>query len=64
MAHASGSHTLILPNNSLVLRGSVSGADPANVSYMWVRDVQSPAAGVSAGSNRAPLGVGCKRGGG
>ncbi|XP_061093171.1 dyslexia-associated protein KIAA0319 isoform X1 [Conger conger] len=52
-AHASGSHTLILPNNSLVLRGSVSGADPANVSYLWVRDGQSPAAGdVLYGSER------------
>ncbi|KAJ8353948.1 hypothetical protein SKAU_G00215150 [Synaphobranchus kaupii] len=53
VAHASGSHTLILPNNSLVLRGSVSSADPANVSYLWIRDGQSPAAGdVLYGSER------------
>ncbi|XP_035268749.1 dyslexia-associated protein KIAA0319 [Anguilla anguilla] len=53
VVHAGGSHTLILPNNSLVLRGSVSGADPANMSYLWVRDGQSPAAGdVLYGSER------------
>ncbi|XP_063054502.1 dyslexia-associated protein KIAA0319 [Engraulis encrasicolus] len=45
VAHASGSHTLTLPNNSLVLRGSVSNAGPTNVSFVWVRDEQSPAAG-------------------
>nr|XP_021322651.1 dyslexia-associated protein KIAA0319 isoform X3 [Danio rerio] len=45
VAHASGSHTLTLPNNSLVLRGSVSNSGPANVSFLWVRDEQSPAAG-------------------
>ncbi|KAJ8402788.1 hypothetical protein AAFF_G00364600 [Aldrovandia affinis] len=45
VAHGSGSHSLILPNNSLVLRGSVSSTDSANVSYLWVRDGQSPAAG-------------------
>ncbi|KAL6489059.1 hypothetical protein MHYP_G00028000 [Metynnis hypsauchen] len=45
IAHASGSHTLTLPNNSLVLRGSVSNCGSANVSFMWVRDEQSPAAG-------------------
>ncbi|XP_062848175.1 dyslexia-associated protein KIAA0319 [Trichomycterus rosablanca] len=44
-AHASGSHTLTLPNNSLVLRGSVSNFGSANVSFLWVRDEQSPAAG-------------------
>ncbi|XP_060725815.1 dyslexia-associated protein KIAA0319 [Tachysurus vachellii] len=44
-AHASGSHTLTLPNNSLVLRGSVSNCGSANVSFLWVRDEQSPAAG-------------------
>ncbi|KAG7470014.1 hypothetical protein MATL_G00134730 [Megalops atlanticus] len=55
VAHASGSHTLILPNNSLVLRGSVSSADPSNVSYLWVRDGQSPAAGdVLYGSEQQP----------
>uniref|UniRef100_A0AAY4BEW6 MANSC domain-containing protein n=1 Tax=Denticeps clupeoides TaxID=299321 RepID=A0AAY4BEW6_9TELE len=45
VAHASGSHTLTLPNNSLVLRGSVSNSGPANMSFLWVRDDQSPAAG-------------------
>ncbi|XP_059364191.1 dyslexia-associated protein KIAA0319-like [Carassius carassius] len=45
VAHASGSHTLTLPNNSLVLRGSVSKSGTANVSFLWVRDEQSPAAG-------------------
>ncbi|KAI7806175.1 dyslexia-associated protein KIAA0319 isoform X1 [Triplophysa rosa] len=45
VAHASGSHTLTLPNNSLVLRGSVSNSGVANVSFLWVRDEQSPAAG-------------------
>lgn len=45
VAHASGSHTLTLPNNSLVLRGSVSNSRAANVSFLWVRDEQSPAAG-------------------
>lgn len=47
VAHASGSHTLTLPNNSLVLRGSVTDGDPAEVHFLWVRDSQSPAAGVS-----------------
>ncbi|KAG9276145.1 dyslexia-associated protein [Astyanax mexicanus] len=45
IAHASGSHTLTLPNNSLVLRGSASNCGSVNVSYLWVRDEQSPAAG-------------------
>ncbi|CAN9514452.1 unnamed protein product [Ophioblennius macclurei] len=45
VAHASGSHTLTLPNNSLVLRGSVSDGDQDLVHYLWVRDRQSPAAG-------------------
>ncbi|XP_028436226.1 dyslexia-associated protein KIAA0319 isoform X3 [Perca flavescens] len=45
VAHASGSHTLSLPNNSLVLRGSVTNGDQAEVRYLWVRDSQSPAAG-------------------
>lgn len=47
VAHASGSHTLALPNNSLVLRGSVTDGDQTEVHYLWVRDSQSPAAGVS-----------------
>ncbi|KAL0984863.1 hypothetical protein UPYG_G00149670 [Umbra pygmaea] len=45
VAHASGSHTLTLPNNSLVLRGSVTDGDPADVHFHWARDSQSPAAG-------------------
>ncbi|TMS01713.1 Dyslexia-associated protein KIAA0319, partial [Larimichthys crocea] len=45
VAHASGSHTLTLPNNSLVLRGSVTDGDQTEVHYSWVRDSQSPAAG-------------------
>ncbi|XP_051255294.1 dyslexia-associated protein KIAA0319 isoform X1 [Dicentrarchus labrax] len=45
VAHASGSHTLSLPNNSLVLRGSVTDGDQTEVHYLWVRDSQSPAAG-------------------
>ncbi|XP_031157300.1 dyslexia-associated protein KIAA0319 homolog isoform X2 [Sander lucioperca] len=45
VAHASGSHTLTLPNNSLVLRGSITNGDQAEVRYLWVRDSQSPAAG-------------------
>ncbi|XP_023820449.1 dyslexia-associated protein KIAA0319 homolog isoform X2 [Oryzias latipes] len=46
VAHASGSHTLTLPNNSLVLRGSVSDGDQSRVHFLWTRDPQSPAAGV------------------
>ncbi|KAM4600395.1 dyslexia-associated protein KIAA0319 [Polymixia lowei] len=45
VAHASGSHSLALPNNSLVLRGSVTDGDQAELHYLWVRDNQSPAAG-------------------
>ncbi|XP_071253396.1 dyslexia-associated protein KIAA0319-like isoform X1 [Salvelinus alpinus] len=45
VAHASGSHTVTLPNNSLVLRGSVTDGDPGKVHFLWVRDSQSPAAG-------------------
>ncbi|XP_067094812.1 dyslexia-associated protein KIAA0319 isoform X1 [Osmerus mordax] len=45
VAHASGSHTLTMPNNSLVLRGSVTNGNPAEVRFLWVRDSQSPAAG-------------------
>lgn len=47
VAHGSGSHTLTLPNNSLVLRGSITDGDQTEVHYLWVRDGQSPAAGVS-----------------
>ncbi|KAM8826800.1 dyslexia-associated protein KIAA0319 isoform 3-T4 [Synchiropus picturatus] len=45
VAHASGSHTLTLPNNSLVLRGSVTDGDQTQLTFLWVRDGQSPAAG-------------------
>ncbi|XP_062254876.1 dyslexia-associated protein KIAA0319 [Platichthys flesus] len=45
VAHASGSHTLTLPNNSLILRGSLTDGDQTRVQYLWVRDSQSPAAG-------------------
>ncbi|XP_063736118.1 dyslexia-associated protein KIAA0319 homolog [Eleginops maclovinus] len=45
VVHASGSHSLTLPNNSLVLRGSVSDTEPSEVHFLWVRDSQSPAAG-------------------
>ncbi|XP_042346652.1 dyslexia-associated protein KIAA0319 homolog [Plectropomus leopardus] len=45
VTHASGSHTLSLPNSSLVLRGSVTDGDQTEVHYLWVRDSQSPAAG-------------------
>ncbi|XP_066572010.1 dyslexia-associated protein KIAA0319 isoform X1 [Amia ocellicauda] len=45
VAHASGSHILFLPNNSIVLDGSASTDDQGIVSYLWVRDGQSPAAG-------------------
>ncbi|KAK2845147.1 hypothetical protein Q5P01_011806 [Channa striata] len=45
VAHASGSHTLTLPNNSLVLRGSITDGDQTDVRYLWTRDSQSPAAG-------------------
>ena len=51
VAHASGSHTLTMPNNSLVLRGSVTNGNPAEVRFLWVRDSQSPAAGVSTNAN-------------
>ncbi|KAM8870029.1 dyslexia-associated protein KIAA0319 isoform 2-T4 [Spinachia spinachia] len=45
VAHASGSHTVSLPNSSLVLRGSVTDGDQTEVHYLWIRDSQSPAAG-------------------
>lgn len=45
VAHASGSHTVSLPNSSLVLRGSVTDGDQTDVHYLWIRDSQSPAAG-------------------
>ncbi|XP_058503463.1 dyslexia-associated protein KIAA0319 isoform X3 [Solea solea] len=45
VAHASGSHTLTLPDNAIVLQGSVTDGDQTKVLYQWVRDSQSPAAG-------------------
>uniref|UniRef100_A0A3P8W7G6 KIAA0319 n=1 Tax=Cynoglossus semilaevis TaxID=244447 RepID=A0A3P8W7G6_CYNSE len=45
VAHASGSHTLTLPDNAIILRGSVTDGDQSKVQFLWVRDSQSPAAG-------------------
>ncbi|KAM9228041.1 dyslexia-associated protein KIAA0319 homolog isoform 2-T2 [Leptosomus discolor] len=44
-AHAGGKHILVLPNNSVTLDGSRSADDQGIVSYLWIRDGQSPAAG-------------------
>uniref|UniRef100_A0A8C3TVB6 KIAA0319 n=1 Tax=Catharus ustulatus TaxID=91951 RepID=A0A8C3TVB6_CATUS len=44
-AHAGGKHVLVLPNNSVTLDGSGSDDDQGIVSYLWIRDGQSPAAG-------------------
>ncbi|NWS58535.1 K0319 protein, partial [Chunga burmeisteri] len=44
-AHAGGKHVLVLPNNSVTLDGSKSADDQGIVSYLWIRDGQSPAAG-------------------
>uniref|UniRef100_A0A8D2KUN1 KIAA0319 n=2 Tax=Varanus komodoensis TaxID=61221 RepID=A0A8D2KUN1_VARKO len=44
-AHAGGKHLLVLPNNSIALDGSRSTDDQGIVSYLWIRDGQSPAAG-------------------
>ncbi|XP_075777260.1 dyslexia-associated protein KIAA0319 homolog isoform X3 [Pelodiscus sinensis] len=44
-AHAGGKHVLVLPNNSITLDGSWSTDDQGIVSYLWIRDGQSPAAG-------------------
>ncbi|NXF77658.1 K0319 protein, partial [Sclerurus mexicanus] len=44
-AHAGGRHVLVLPNNSVTLDGSRSADDQGIVSYLWIRDGQSPAAG-------------------
>ncbi|KAM6125981.1 LOW QUALITY PROTEIN: dyslexia-associated protein KIAA0319 homolog [Pterocles gutturalis] len=52
-AHAGGKHVLVLPNNSVTLDGSRSADDQGIVSYLWIRDGQSPAAGdVIHGSDR------------
>nr|XP_008106997.1 PREDICTED: dyslexia-associated protein KIAA0319 homolog isoform X1 [Anolis carolinensis] len=44
-ARAGGKHILVLPNNSIALDGSQSVDDQGIVSYLWIRDGQSPAAG-------------------
>ncbi|XP_071592403.1 dyslexia-associated protein KIAA0319 homolog isoform X3 [Heliangelus exortis] len=44
-ARAGGKHVLVLPNNSVTLDGSKSADDQGIVSYLWIRDGQSPAAG-------------------
>ncbi|XP_037237711.1 dyslexia-associated protein KIAA0319 homolog isoform X3 [Falco rusticolus] len=44
-AHAGGKHVLVLPNNSVTLDGSRSADDQGIVSYLWIRDGRSPAAG-------------------
>ncbi|XP_066480881.1 dyslexia-associated protein KIAA0319 homolog [Tiliqua scincoides] len=44
-ANAGGKHILVLPNNSIALDGSQSSDDQEIVSYLWIRDGQSPAAG-------------------
>ncbi|XP_068816699.1 dyslexia-associated protein KIAA0319 homolog isoform X3 [Capricornis sumatraensis] len=44
-AQAGGRHVLVLPNNSITLDGSRSTDDQGIVSYLWIRDGQSPAAG-------------------
>nr|XP_048284074.1 dyslexia-associated protein KIAA0319 homolog [Myodes glareolus] len=44
-AQAGGRHVLTLPNNSITLDGSRSTDDRGIVSYLWIRDGQSPAAG-------------------
>ncbi|KAJ7338580.1 hypothetical protein JRQ81_012482 [Phrynocephalus forsythii] len=44
-ARAGGKHILVLPNNSIALDGSQSTDDHGIVSYLWIRDGQSPAAG-------------------
>ncbi|XP_074841984.1 dyslexia-associated protein KIAA0319 homolog isoform X2 [Carettochelys insculpta] len=44
-ARAGGKHVLVLPNNSINLDGSWSSDDQGIVSYLWIRDGQSPAAG-------------------
>ncbi|XP_073938875.1 dyslexia-associated protein KIAA0319 homolog isoform X2 [Castor canadensis] len=53
-AQAGGRHILVLPNNSITLDGSRSTDDQGIVSYLWIRDGQSPAAGdVIDGSDHA-----------
>ncbi|VCW78514.1 unnamed protein product [Gulo gulo] len=53
-AHAGGRRVLVLPSNGITLDGSRSTDDQGVVSYLWVRDGQSPAAGdVIDGSDRS-----------
>ncbi|XP_037374831.1 dyslexia-associated protein KIAA0319 homolog isoform X2 [Talpa occidentalis] len=53
-AQAGGRHVLVLPNNSITLDGSRSTDDQGIVSYLWIRDGQSPAAGdVLGGSDHS-----------
>nr|XP_034366498.1 dyslexia-associated protein KIAA0319 homolog isoform X2 [Arvicanthis niloticus] len=56
-AQAGGRHVLILPNNSITLDGSRSTDDRGIVSYLWIRDGQSPAAGdvIGGSDNGAAL---------
>ncbi|XP_019379267.1 PREDICTED: dyslexia-associated protein KIAA0319 homolog isoform X2 [Gavialis gangeticus] len=55
-AHAGGKHVLVLPNNSVTLDGSKSTDDQGIMSYLWIRDGQSPAAGdVIHGSDHKPV---------
>ncbi|RXM96527.1 Dyslexia-associated protein KIAA0319 [Acipenser ruthenus] len=56
VAHAGGSTIVVLPNNSVILNGSKSTDDQGIVSYLWIRDGQSPAAGdVLYGSDHEAL---------
>ncbi|KAG8520367.1 Dyslexia-associated protein, partial [Galemys pyrenaicus] len=53
-AQAGGRRVLVLPNNSITLDGSRSTDDQGIVSYLWIRDGQSPAAGdVLGGSDHS-----------
>uniref|UniRef100_A0A8C7AQV0 PKD/Chitinase domain-containing protein n=1 Tax=Neovison vison TaxID=452646 RepID=A0A8C7AQV0_NEOVI len=53
-AHAGGHRVRVLPSNDITLDGSRSTDDQGVVSYLWVRDGQSPAAGdVIGGSDRS-----------
>ncbi|KAL1784078.1 dyslexia-associated protein KIAA0319-like [Sigmodon hispidus] len=54
-ADAGGRHVLILPNNSITLDGSRSTDDQGIVSYLWIRDGQSPAAGDVIGGSDSGL---------
>lgn len=49
-AHAGGDKVVVLPAWLVTLNGSRSTDDKAIVSYQWIRDEQSLAAGVSTDS--------------